>query len=68
MWSIQILFLLSLTFSLGSVFSDEQNEYENEDEDSQEIEEEDGDEEGREQAFRYCGVIVDKVDKAQCLF
>ena len=47
MWSIQILFLLSLTFSLGYVFSDEQNEYENEDEDSQEIEEEDGDE-GRE--------------------
>ena len=47
MWSIQILFLLSLTFSLGYVFSDEQNEYENEDEDSQEIKEEDGDE-GRE--------------------
>ena len=47
MWSIRILFLLSLTFSLGSVFSDEQNEDENDVEDSQEIEEEDGDE-GRE--------------------
>ena len=67
MWSIRILFLLSLTFSLGSVFPDEQNEDENDVDDSQEIEEEDGDE-GREQAFRYCGVIVDKVDKAQCLF
>ena len=48
MWSIRILFLLSLTFSIRSVFSDEQNEDENDVEDSQEIEEEDGDEEGRE--------------------
>ena len=47
MWSIRILFLLSLTFSLRSVFPDEQNEDENDVEDSQEIEEEDGDE-GRE--------------------
>ena len=44
MWSIRILFLLSLTFSLGSVFPDEQNEDENDVEDSQEIEAEDGDE------------------------
>ena len=53
MWSIRILFLLSFTFSLGSLYFDEQNEDlnedQNEDEDSQEIEteEEDGDE-GRE--------------------
>ena len=47
MWSIRILFLLSLTFSLGSFFSVEQNEDENEDDDSQETEEDDGDE-GRE--------------------
>ena len=47
MWSIRILFLLSLTFSLGSFFSVEQNEDVNEDDDSQETEEDDGDE-GRE--------------------
>ena len=52
MWSIRILFLLSLTFSLGSFFSNEQKEDENEDQDSQEIEEEDGDE-GRLDFLKY---------------
>ena len=45
MWSIRILFLLSLTFSLGSFLSAEEQ---NEDEESQEIDEKGVDEdEGR---------------------
>ena len=57
MWSIRILFLLSLTFSLGSFFSNEQKEDENEDQDSHEIEEVDGDE-GRLDFLKYIIYLV----------